>query len=164
VTEKVTECLLKGSGLMSWAGSGHGVETRYSVRVGLDGTVKDVELQPRPPDYLRGNPAKGKDVFLLMDDGRRLTMTIDDDHPLGALSVIQCGSDATEWWLDITPWTPRNVWQTYTLTIKAANLQVYENHTNEASAFRAFNGWLKTDLVIEAAEIRMPGHRRRILK
>ncbi len=155
--DAVQYVMLAGHGLLCW----HGGEERvnYRVTVGLNSTVGSIHIGPPVPDVL-GRPSRHSDIFLYMQDGRRIALNVAPNGHLSADGPLERGSDDLGWWTDITPWVPLDVPARFTLAMKAGSVQIFQSHPTPEEAEAAYRAWPN----VEIAEVRPPSGKPKRLK
>ena len=148
----VRSVMLAGRGLLRWPAGERSSDYRVTVR--LDSAIGAIRIGPPVPEVL-GRPIRHGNIFLYMDDGRRISLNIAPNGHLSADGPIERGSDELGWWTDITPWIPLGISDHFTLTMKAGPTQVFQSHTTREEAEAAYHSWQN----VEIAEIRPPSGR-----
>lgn len=150
--EAVRSVVLAGRGLLRWPAGDASVD--YRVTVGLDSAIGAIRIGPPVPEIL-GRPIRHGDIFLQMQDGRRIALNVAPNGHLSADGPVHRGSDDLGWWTDITPWVPLLIPDHFTLTMKAGTVQIFQSHATREQAEAAYHAWQN----IEIAEIRPPSGR-----
>lgn len=150
--EAVQSVMLAGRGLLRWPGNEERVDYRVAIR--LDSVIGAIQIGPPVPDVL-GRPIRHGDIFLYMQDGRRISLNVAPNGYLSADDPIERGSDDLGWWPDITPWVPLGIPDHFTLAMKVGSVQIFQSHATREQAEAAYRAWQN----VEIAEIRPPSGR-----
>ncbi len=149
MAELVRSVVLAGIGVIRWPAGEKSAE--YRVTLGLDNAIGPIRIGPPVPDILT-RPIRHGNIFLHMQDGRRVALNVAPNGHLSADGPIERGSDEVGWWADITPWIPLEIPNHFTLTMKIGPVQVFQSHTTCDEAEAAYHSWRSVDI----AEIRPP--------